>query len=186
MKVIEKIKSFFHKLNIEQLSKHTTSLVATVIVITALTLYISYSKISSLQTKSTNINNARKTARGILSRQELVKTQKAEVDEILSKEKNFKIKSYFDSVVSSLNLYGKKQKEAITTEELPNKFTEVRLTTTLININTQELCSLLQAIERKTRVYTKRLEINKKDHNDSLRVDLVIATLKPNTEAADS
>ena len=86
------------------------------------------------------------------------------IDDLLEKEKNFKIKKFFlEDVIQRLYLISRQKGEARLTEEdvLDKQYTQVTLQIQFQQINTQMLCEFLQALEEKERIYIKEVIITK-------------------------
>ncbi len=140
-------------------------------------MYYNYSKTTELRASLQKMYKSQQEAKAILDRFKIVKKQRDDINTLLEEDKGFKLKSYFDDVVAKKGLSSYQIREAEVSEDLLQKlYTEIKIIAQFRGISTKQLCELLQAIEEKTRVYTKELSINKK--NNSLDVVLTIATLK--------
>ena len=142
-----------------------------------------YRSVSALKTRIASINRRRKEVHAMLERYELVKKQQIEVNNVLAKEKDFKISQYFENLLQKLQISKNKTQD---TETLPKDvldgYTEWTLYANLANLNTKKLSELLYAIEQEERIYTKELEIEKSAANKTINVKLTIATLEPKSE----
>lgn len=148
--------------------------------IIALLMYNMISRMHSWEQKMVGINKLREETRTILARHELMQQQKNNVNEILEKEKNFKIKEFFITLLQNVRLtpYLSKQAEVSEPREVTNDYEEILLTAQLSNITMQQLVELLSKIEDTERVYTKEISITKSPTSPTLEVSLVIATLQ--------
>lgn len=141
-------------------------------------MYYHHSKTSELRSALQKMYKTQQEAKVILERLKLVNKQSEDINTVLEEDKNFKIKSFYDDLVAKNGLTSYQGKEAEVSEDILQKlYTEIKLTAQLRGISTKQLCELLQAIEQKTRIYTKELSITKR--SDSLDIILTIATLKP-------
>lgn len=141
-------------------------------------LYYYYTSISSLKQSLKKINSKREQAHQILKKLEQVKKQKAEVDTMLSEDKAFKPKGFFDETVQRLHLASKQRREADVTEEtIKKQYQEIKISAQFRGITTEQLCKLLEALEQKKRIYMKDLSITK-TKGAALDVSLTVATLK--------
>lgn len=146
------------------------------------TLYYYYTKKNSLYSALKRVNKERQEVQYLLKKYKTVLEQKEAVNTMLEEEKNFKIQSFFDSVVEQLQLKPQQKQDAQVSEEiLYRRYTEIKLTAQFKQINTQELCELLRSIEEKKRVYIKDLAITK-TKGAALDISLTIATLKSQSE----
>lgn len=156
-------------------------------VLCVLIIFYYYSSISSLQKKIKNINASREEVLAILEKHQLIKQQQAIVEEILSKDPNFKIAGTFEKLLQELNLTDKKVADTINTIDLEENYRRSELTTNFEGMTMQELTMLLEKIEQNPRIATNRLEITKsKKKPKSIDVVLSISTLLPKIEAAST
>src|SRR3990167_449623 len=114
----------------------------------ALLMYRYFSSVSSLKGEWASINKFRKEAQIILTRNDLVSSQKDIVDEILKKEKNFRLMQYLDETLNSVGLKSNKgEVKGPQISKLPNQqnkdYVEVRVDFTLREINTKQLVDFL-------------------------------------------
>ncbi len=186
MNILNKVQEFVSSLNEKQFLKYVYILLTVTILFFALIIYRHFSKISSLKKELQRINYQRQEAQAILTKDIQVKKQKAIVDEILNENKSFKLLAYFDSITSKLAI-DKNVKSATTSEntlEILNTkgYKEVRVNATLADLNTRQLAELLDEFEKNARIYTKNLEITKSAKTPTIDVEIVIATLQPETE----
>ena len=135
--------------------------------------------------KMNALSQSRKTIQKVLTEYGNVKNQKIEVDALLKKDKSFYIQKYFQDVVKSLQIT-RQSTASLVSQTLPNGYIEESLQINLAQINMKQLCDLLQKIETTSRVYAKSLDISKGTINKTMSVSMVIATLKPKAEGADS
>lgn len=160
--------------------RNTAIFLGALALLTSGIIYYHHSKTSELRQSLQKMYKTQQEAKILLERLKLVQKQSDDINTLLEEDKGFKIKNYFDEVVNRNNLSSKQIKEAEVSENILQKlYTEVQLIAQFRGISTRQLCELLQAIEQKTRIYTKELSINKK--NGSLDVVLTIATLKSHT-----
>lgn len=145
-------------------------------------IYYYFSTVHTLKMQLKKINRNREDVRVLLQKHKFIEKQKEKINEILSEEKNFKIKNFFDGLLEQHGLKGLLRRESEVSEEvLYKKYTEIKLVAHLNQINTEQMCQLLDSIEQKARVYIKELIITK-TRGASLDVSLTIATLKPQSE----
>ncbi len=137
-------------------------------------------RIGALEQRLRRINQQREEARAILQEYRLINQQRATVDEILAKDKNFKIPQYFDLLVKELGLSNHMSKEPTVAEsDLNNGYEEVQLDSSFKEMNMKQVAELLYKIEKNDRVYPKELVLIKSPKASLLDVTLVIATLQP-------
>ena len=127
----------------------------------------------------------RKEVADLLGEFESVKKKEKEVSEILDQDRNFKIAQFMLNVMRDVDLAQNNSKEPeLVEEELDNEYTEIKLVTSFVNLNMQQLCMLLTKIDQDERIYTKEVIITKVPKKPFIDVTLEIATLKPKSAAA--
>ena len=161
--------------------------IAIIAVLMALFFYWYSGKIESLQKSIKNTNQARAETKKILQQHNLVMQQQDEVNTILEKDKNFIIADYFNTLIENLHLtvYNSKTPN-VSVENLNNGYIEEKLDAGFTNMNMQQLCQLLDKIERNERIYTKELAITKALKSPTIDVTLTIATLALEKKTAAS
>lgn len=182
MMLLSKIKNYFLGLQKQEFYTVLKSFFLTFFCIIFGILYYQYSATQDLLSKINSINKTRKEAQLVLGKLKKVNQQSQEVNELLNKEPNFKIKNYFETILAQHKLKLKLKKPVdVASEVLYKKYTERQLTAHFAQISTQQLCEFLKTIEEKTRIYTKDLIITK-TKGAALDVMLTIATLTPQGE----
>ncbi len=151
--------------------------------IAGIIVYRYYSQVSTLKKRIVFINNKRSDLKQLLERYDIVKKQQAEVDALLSKDKDFVIGGYFNTTVTKLGIAQNKTREPETSsEDLDNGYTERKLYASFSNLTMQKLAELLDTIEQSERIYTKEIEIYKPNHSPTINVNVLIATIEPKIE----
>jgi len=145
-----------------------------------------YLKVASLQESIDDINQMREgEIRTLLRRAEKVKKQRQEVNTVLAKDPNFKIKEFYEKALKRLNLtkFGK-QREA-KSKNVSDNYRESELKAELRGMNMKQLCELLDALEKTKRIYIKNVVIRRSEKTSrAIDVSLTIATLQPLKEKA--
>lgn len=184
MAILERVRDFIASLESNEFNRNATLLIAcNMLLIVGMSWYY-HSKTSALQLSLREVYRKENEAKNLLERFKEVKKQSEEVNALLEKEKNFKIKNFFDDTVKKLNLSQFQKGESKISEEtvLNKRYTEVTMQVQFQGINTKQLCDLLQAIEQKSRIYTKELAVTKMK-GASLAIALTIATLTAHTDS---
>lgn len=154
---------------------------ALVAIIVGMLIYY-YTTIYGLKSQLTKTKRQQEEIRLLLGQFTQLQEESKNVNAVLEEEKNFKIKNFYDSLLQQQNLQGSQLKEAeIQEENLRNRYTEMKLISQLHQLSTEQLCNLLDALEKKARIYVKDLSITK-TRNNNLDVVLVIGTLKIQNE----
>lgn len=188
MNPIEKVIHYIQNLNKKDFIKYAYICFAILILVSGFILYRYFSNITALKKDLKKINNFRQEAQVILSKNIQVQKQKANVEEIIEKGKNFKLLQYFDSTMEKIGIRNIKEKE-ISTSDLENLkaqgYTEVKLTSSISGTNMKQIVELLDEFEKNERIYTKSLEITRSADNKSVDVNIVIATIQPKSEVTE-
>lgn len=151
-------------------------------------MYYQSSQVSYWRKRINNINEYREEIRKVISKDQHVLSQRAEVDKILNDTPDFKIDGYFTELITKLNLLnGHATQRSVTYADRGDpKYREVLLNAKFDTMNMRQLCELLDAIEKKDRIYTKDLEIIKsKKIPNTIDVNLTIATLQAKPETTE-
>lgn len=178
----EKIKNYIKNLDTSETYRLIGIVLGIVVLVISIMLYTYSRAIGQLQQKLVTLNKQREEVRIILEKNARVQRQQAKVDDIISENKNFKLKDYFSTVIQALNLANLVSKEPeISSEDLVLGYNEIKLDVSLSGLNMKQLTDLLYKIEQNERVYTKDLKITKNLRSPSIDVTLVIATFEANT-----
>jgi hypothetical protein len=185
MTFLEPIKLFFNKTDSKMFLYYIIGYVVTCVVLCCLIIFYYYSSIHTLQRKIKNLNSAREEeVLTILTRAELVKQQRLMVEEILTKDADFKIAGYFLKLLTKLNIKDKEDPtENISTIDLEENYRKNELAAKFEGLTMQELTKLLQELEENPRIAIERLEITKsKKMPKTIEVSITISTLLPKIE----
>jgi hypothetical protein len=186
MNALNQIKDYIDQLDKKYFQRYVIIAGSLVLIISSLILYRYYRNIFFYKKKIETINHKRKEVKDILERFEMVKIQQTEVDNLLEKDKDFKIGGYFNEVITKIGIAQNKTREPETSsEELDNGYTERKLYASFSNITMQKLTELLDTIEQNERIYTKEVEMYKPDTGRTINVNLLIATLEPKIETTE-
>ena len=184
MEPFKKIQATFESMDQRRFSLTMLGVFIFIILISGTLIYRYYATIAAVNKRAEIANRKRNELRGLLERYEMVKKQQAEVDSLLSKDKEFKIGGYFNDLIMKFGIEKNKTREPETSREtLDNEYTEVKLYATFAQMRTKQIAELLDAIEQNERVYTKEVEMYKPGTNgQTVNVNLLIATIEPKTE----
>lgn len=148
-------------------------------------LYLQYRQTSFFKREMENVNNARLQIKDLLTRYEALKQEQKRGEEILARDKNFKLKDYVNTVVEKVGLKSNFNKDQISSgnpdRAQTQNFEEIKMDAGFNDINTKQLIDLINALEQNERIDIKQIEIIKK--NQGIDVQLVISTLQQKVEA---
>lgn len=159
------------------------ALLGCIVLIICLFFFRYYQKITYLKKRIRTVNELRDEARVIREKAQQVQNQRAAVDAMLAEDFDFKIAGYFSDLLDQLGLLEKKSSEEIAQIDRNDNYRESELLAQLVGLNMKELTNLLYELEQKSRIYIKRLDIEKsKKSTSGIDVSITIATLLPKTE----
>lgn len=182
MLFIEGLRSFFERMSARTFYITVVSYLTLVFSLALLCIIALVLRTSALATTISDLNELREETRILREKAEQVQMQRTAVNEILSKEPDFKIASYFDDTLNSLQLIAKKGKTEIARTDREDNYQETELTAQIVDVNMKQITELLYAIEQTRRIYIKKVDIAKSKKGSSLELGIVIATLLPKTE----
>jgi len=185
MEIINRLRLSIEGLDRQDFYKYIIIVLGLVCLVTGFILFRHYSKVWSLQDRLQNINDTREeTIKPVLKRMNRLVQQRKQVDDILARDKDFKIAGYFKELLEKQNLTNKKTTESASEMMLANGYTEIALNVRFNQMNMKELCELLEKIEKNERVYAKNLEIIKSTKAPkTIEVGMTVATLQPKLKA---
>jgi hypothetical protein len=181
MKVINKLRDALDGLESKDFYKYLIIIVAIISSVLGGMMYWHYSTMSDLRTRLNDINDIReKQVRSMIKRMNIVKQQRGRVKNILAKEQDFKIAGYFNDILAQQGLLDQLTESSTSEVEMSNDNIEISLRARFSAITMKQLCELLDAIEKKERIYAKNLEILKSVKTpETIDVNMTIATLQP-------
>ena len=186
MKYLEPIRAFIENTEIKTFYYYIIGYLGTVFVLCCLLIFLYFSSTSSLQKQIKRINNAREDeVLTLLEKVLYVDQQRKAMDAIFSQDTDFKIAGYFKDLLTKLNIKDKEVAEEASIIEREDNYRETELNAKFDDMNMKELTELLQELEQKPRISTKRLEITKsKKKPKTIEVQITITTLLPKTVEA--
>jgi len=182
MEFLDKIRDRIQGLEEKELRKYLIVFLACLLLIISFMVFRYFYKISALESRIEDINELRvDEVRRLLSRAEDVKKRKEEVNKLIEEEDDFKIIEYFEGLLKKLRLSAV---EVVPSRKmLEGDYIESELVTRIDGVSMRQLCELLQELDKKKRIYTKKLEIKKSSKiPKTIDVTITIATLLPKTE----
>jgi len=139
-------------------------------------------QIKELDRRLANVNKQRSVVRKILQGHALVEKQRQEVNTILDREPNFRIKEFFQLAVKDLGLTRMMSKDPVVLDnDLGNGYTETQLESNFKKLDMKQVEELMDKIEQNNRLFTKELALTKSRFAPKVDATLIIATLQPKT-----
>lgn len=182
MKWLDSLQSYLDNLDRKSFRNYSLAFFAVFMIAFSYLIYNFYSNVHSLKSKINVLNRKRRNVTELLQQYELVQKQKKQVEEILNKEKDFKIKQFFDEKLTKLGIIQNKKSADDSEGESIEGYTERKLDAVIENINTKQLAELLEELERTDRIYLKEVDIEKNKETPTITAHIIIATLEPKTE----
>ena len=181
MEIINRLRLAIEELDRRDFYKYLIIVLSIVLLLVGFFVFRYYRNSSNLRTRIEDVNEIREDrVRSILRRMDNVERQRKQVNDILAKEKDFKIAGYFDKLLSAQGLVDNSTERSTSTIELDKEYREVILRARFVEMTMKQLCELLDAIEKKERVYAKSLEIIRSTKTpETIDVNMTIATLQP-------
>jgi hypothetical protein len=180
MSFLEKWKATLDSLEEQKLLQYLFLFVGVVFfVLLLLILYYFYVR-SGWNSELEDLNSIRSSkVRMVLTKDQKLKQQEIEVNEMLAKDRDFLIGGYVEKVIKELNLLNKVvSSNVLATTEKSANYNEISIEIVLTGIDMKELVSLMQKFEENKRVYLKKLDIAKsKVMPKKLEVSMILATL---------
>lgn len=181
MEIVNRLRLAIEGLERKDFYKYLIIVLAVVFFLVGFFVFRFYRNMSALRIRIDDVNEIREEkVRSILKRMDSVERQRKQVNDILAKEKDFLIAGYFDDLLSQQRLVDNRTEESTSIIELGNDYREVVLRARFVGMTMKQLCELLDAIEKKERVYAKSLEIIRSTKTpETIDVNMTIATLQP-------
>jgi type II secretory pathway component PulM len=148
-------------------------------------LYRHNNLIADAQQKTKLLNKARQQVQTILTEYDTIKSKKAEVDEKLTKDKNFYLVKFYQDTIAAVRIASQNNPNLMSGSG-PAGYTEESLQVNFTQITMQKLCEFLQALQATPRVTVKNLEISKGNVEKKINVSMLLATLKPTIDKISS
>lgn len=182
---VQQIIDFFKHLDKKQTKQVLAASVGAMAVIFIIFLYLQYRQIRFFKREMENVNTSRTQIKDLLIRYEALKQEQKRGEEILARDKNFKLKDYVNSAVEKVGLKGNFTKDQISSgnpdRSQTQNFDEIKMDAEFTGINTKQLIDLINTLEENERIDIKQIDIIKK--NQGIDAQLVISTLQQKVEA---
>jgi type II secretory pathway component PulM len=179
---VNRIRIFINNLSSQRFYQGIGIASGILLLLIGLFIWLYFSSINSLQEQLEHLNEQREVVKKILDKEQRVSSQRKEIDELLAKDKDFKIKIYFEDLLDNKLQLKNKISGAIKADSYPTEdgYSSDVLQAHLEGLSMKELVTLLQALESNQRLYFKDLDIIKsKKPVNTLDVTITIATLQP-------
>lgn len=145
-----------------------------------LLIYFHYSRVTWYTDQLKQLDKWRSQTRQLLRNSKLVKAQQQQVEEILARDKEFRIGQAYQKIIRDARLNEKLiDQSPPTTGETVSDKTEVQITSNLRNLSMKEVTNFLMLIAQVPQLYTKDITIKKTPGRPTVDIDITVATLEP-------
>jgi hypothetical protein len=127
--------------------------------------------------KLIQLNKTRSNMQQLFTNFNIVQQQKNKVDEELKKNKAFYIQKYVQDLLAHQGLSAQVNSK-FSYEKLPNGYIQDSLVLSCTQINTQQLCDLIVAIENQPLMYIISVDITHVAQAKKINVTMTVATLR--------
>lgn len=127
--------------------------------------------------KFTQLNKARSNMQQVFTNFNIVQQQKNKIDEELKKNKTFYIQKYVQDLLVHQGLSSQVNSK-FSYEKLPNGYIQDSLVLNCVQINTEQLCELIVAIENQPLLYIISVDITHVAQAKKINVTMTVATLR--------
>jgi len=174
MEKLAKIAGYVQNLTKKQLERYIIAALIFAAVAAGFVTYHIYSKSTELLFQIKKIEDLSNKAVKVISDHEKLQQEAQRLQEVLDLNKDFNIKSYFESFCKEQNLSPDPGWDT-RIDDVNDRFDEISLSATLRGITTETLVKVLELLDKKEIVYIKELSL-KNEANKRIIVDIVIAT----------
>lgn len=173
---LSKVRSFLSEMNSIEFRKFILIYMGAFTSVVGFLIFFYISQELTIKDQAKALNKYRTQVQQILTDYQKVAQQKESVSELLASTDTFYLQQFVQSSLETIGIttssIGKVSSQTV------NGYTEESVSVQLTDINTKELCELLQTIEETSRVYVKNVTITRIEGASSISASMFIATLK--------
>ncbi len=163
----------------KELAKYLGIFAGVFCLVFGLLIFMHYRRVNWYTGQLKQLDAMRKQTSQILRDAKLVKAQQQQVEEILSKDKDFRIGEAYQSVVRNVGMAPKLvDTSSPTTGESISGKTEVQITSHLKGLTMKEVTDFLVGIAEIPQLYTKEVTIKRTPGRQTVDIDITVATLE--------
>lgn len=181
MNIINQAALFISNFEKKDLIKYFSIYIMSAILTTCLIIYLSYENSNKWHKKMHDLIILKNESKELIEQYNDVEKEKHLVNEILVQNSGFKIKEYYDQLISEMSLERFKSKDPSepVTEQLEGGAKERTLTAYFTNLTMEQVVNILAKIEENPLVYTKKINIEKiTKEMPKLNVTIEISTIE--------
>lgn len=179
MQLFDSVRDFIKYAEPKELAKYLGIFAGVFCLLFGILMYLHYSRVSWYTNQSKQLDTWRKQTQKILRDAKLVKAQQQQVDQIIAKDKDFRIGDAYESIMRKAGVFSKATdtSDATTGESLSGK-NEVLITSHLKGLSMKEVTDFLVQIAQVPQLYTKDLTIKRTAGRSTVDIDITVATLE--------
>lgn len=177
MIILDSICDFVRNLDRKEFTRLASFYVIFCVVVVVVIFVFHIMAMQDMMKKMKQLNKSRSVAQEILTKFQSVKMQKDKVDQDLKNNKSFHIQTFFKEMGTRIPA-AKLVTPKFSSEKLANGYIQESLALNFLQIDTKQLCEILQDIEGQSLVYVKDVDISKVSQAKKINVNMSIATLR--------
>ncbi len=180
MELLDKFRDFISNLEDTDFYKYLGAFFGVFALLLCLLFYIHYSKVNKYFAELKKADAMRLQTKKLLGDYKAVNAQREKVEDILAKDRNFRIGEAYQTIVQRSGLSSRAELSAPTSGESFSGKTEVVISSHFSSLTMKQVTDLLQAIAQVPQLYVKDLVL-KKTPSQTVDVDITVATLVPSS-----
>jgi hypothetical protein len=176
MMIFDPIRNFISGLDRKEFNRFGGAYIALSVLVVAIIFVRHVMVVQEIKSKIVMLNKSRSAVQEILTKFQLVEQQKSKVVEALGKDKKFNIQIYFKDLGTKLPVT-RSVAPKFARKKVASGYAEESLALEFSQIDTKQLCELLQEFEQEPLVYIAFVDITRVSHARKFNVSMSIATL---------
>jgi len=183
MELTKKLEDFLQTFDSRDFYKYLGAMLILITLVISLLGWFYYSSTREYLKQIQEINSQREEkVKKLFESHERILLEEKQVNKLLDEDPNFKIIQYVNDTLQNLGLDTLYKVTRETSPVEREQYLEVKLPIPFASMNMQELCELLQELEKSKRIFTNDIDIQRsKKKPDTIDVTLEIATLRRKT-----
>lgn len=176
MELFNKAATYVQDLDTKLFQKYLLFGLLSVATIVGIMVYYIHGKNEELITRITQLRTLTQKSFRIIEDNKKIVKEEQRLQEILDQNKDFTIKGFFEQFCREQGIVPEQGWDT-RSEQVSEKFEEIILPATFRNLTSQNLVTILDALEKKEIVYIKELTI-RNESSGKIAIDILLATKK--------
>lgn len=177
MKILMPLATYIQNLTKKDFERYLILFISGVVLLSGVAVYHVYKKNNNLVARIKRIEKLTTQTEKTINENKKLIVKEAQLQQLLEKNKEFNIKTYFEQFTSQQNITPEPWDTFTIPVEGTDKFDEIVLHANFKNQTTQKLVSVLDALDKQEIIYIKDLSV-KNEMNRKITFELTIATKK--------